>query len=81
MQRYLWQQAGGQRHVYDTERDIAAPGRALSALGGQVVTPTIDDLTGLWLDRTCLACDREVRVRLSFPASEIPPVSELEGTK
>ncbi|EHR63706.1 zinc finger protein [Saccharomonospora cyanea] len=81
MQRYLWQQAGGLRHVYDTERDIAAPGRALSALCGQVVTPTVDDITGLWLDRTCLTCDREVRVRLGFPASEIPPASELEGAK
>ncbi|EIF00966.1 MULTISPECIES: zinc finger protein [Saccharomonospora] len=81
MQRYLWQQAGGRRHVYDTERDIAAPGRALVALCGEVVTPTVDDITGLWLDRTCLACDREVRVRLGFPADEIPPVPALEGAK
>ncbi len=81
MQRYLWQQAGGLRHVYDTERDIAAPGRALSVLCGQIVTPTVDDITGLWLDRTCLTCDREISVRLGFPASEISPVSELEGAK
>ncbi|WP_434093885.1 zinc finger protein [Saccharomonospora azurea] len=42
---------------------------------------TVDDITGLWLDRTCLTCDREVRVRLGFPADEIPPAPELEAAK
>ncbi|WP_298181421.1 zinc finger protein [Saccharomonospora sp.] len=81
MQRYLWQQAGGLRHAYDTQRDIPAPERELAALCGQVVTPTVDDITGLWLDRTCWACDREIRVRLRFPADEIPPASALEEAK
>ncbi|ACU96442.1 zinc finger protein [Saccharomonospora viridis] len=72
VQRYLWQQADGKRHAYDTEHHHPAAARALPVLCGATVTPKADDMVGVWLDPTCWQCDREIRIRLDFPANEIP---------
>ncbi|EHR62616.1 hypothetical protein SaccyDRAFT_3789 [Saccharomonospora cyanea NA-134] len=81
VQRYLWQQADGKRHAYDTDHHQPAAQRALPVLCGATVTPTTDDIVGVWLDPTCWHCDHEVRVRLGFPADEIPDAADLETAR
>ncbi len=59
MQRYLWQQADGKRHVYDTTAGYALAEQPFTALGGKTVTPRVSegDLTpGLWLKPECQIC-------------------------
>jgi|SRR5690606_28088266 len=59
MQRYLWQQADGRRHVYDTTEYRVQAGRPFTALCGDTVIPQTErgDLTtGLWFDRECPVC-------------------------
>jgi len=78
MQRYLWQQADGRRHAYDTNTGTPTIGQPLAALCGVTVTPRTQDMTpGMWFDPTCWHCDREIRIRLKFPPEEIPSLADL----
>lgn len=58
MQPYLWQQAGGKRHVYSTSDYYPiVPGKSFTALCGADVTTTSSDLTqGCWFDPECEDC-------------------------
>lgn len=76
MRRWQWQQAGGRRHAYDAETTRPQVGHPLPVLCGHNVVPGETDLLGKWLEPTCWACDREVRLRENFPAAEIPPLPE-----
>lgn len=75
MRRWLWQQAGGMRHGYDTNSDTPTAGESFLALCGAQVTPDEADF-GKALDPTCWECDHVMRVRLDFPADEIPPLTD-----
>ena len=82
MQRYLWQQADGRRHAYDTDTDAGRPatGQPFTTLCGVAVTPRTQDMApGMWFDPTCWRCDRVWRVREGFPPEEIPALAETEG--
>ncbi|MGW9478325.1 zinc finger protein [Saccharomonospora azurea] len=83
MQRYLWQQADGRRHAYDTDAERPAVGQPLTTLCGATVTPRTQDMApGMWFDQTCWRCDREWRVREGFPPEEIPALAaETEGAQ
>lgn len=57
MQRYLWQQADGQRHVYDTTHYPVRAGQPLTVLCGDTVTVRTQDLApGMWFDPECPVC-------------------------
>lgn len=58
MQRYLWQQADGQRHVYDTtNQHPARAGATFRALCGEtVMVRTQDMVAGMWFDPECPVC-------------------------
>lgn len=58
MQRYLWQQADGRRHVYDTTgQHPARPGETLDVLCGETVTVRTQDVTSsMWFDPECPVC-------------------------
>ncbi|ACU97073.1 zinc finger protein [Saccharomonospora viridis] len=74
MQRYLWQQADGKRHVYDTARHRVQAGRPFTALCGETVTPQTErgDLTaGLWFDGECPVCTIALAKALGWPVREI----------
>ncbi len=74
MQRYLWQQADGKRHVYDTVRHRVQAGCPFTALCGETVTPQIErgDLTaGLWFDGECPVCTVVLAKALGWPVREI----------
>lgn len=75
MQRYLWQQASGLRHAYDTNDQY--PVRAdhtFAALCGAIVIPRTEagDMTvGLWLDPDCPVCTIALARALGWRDREI----------
>ncbi|OQO89948.1 hypothetical protein B1813_19095 [Saccharomonospora piscinae] len=72
MQRYLWQQADGARHAYDTEQGEPELGRPLATLCGATVVPrTQDYVPGMWLDPTCEACEDALVVVAGWSAEEM----------
>ncbi len=73
MQRYLWQQADGKRHVYDTNDQYPARvGQPLTVLCGDTVTVRVKDMQpGMWLDPTCRACAVELASVLGWSEDEI----------
>lgn len=75
MQRYLWQQAEGLRHAYDTTIAGNHPirgGHEFTALCGQTVTPQAGDLVeGAWLDPECETCLRQLVVASNWSEGEI----------
>ncbi len=73
MQRYLWQQAEGRRHAYDTTRNPPPrPGESFTALCGQTVAPAPEDMiAGLWLDPTCHDCELQLAARAGWSRSEL----------
>lgn len=65
MQRYLWQQADGARHAYDTtEQENPAAGKPLKVLCGETVVPRTQEIHDgdlpLWFDPTCLRCEDQI---------------------
>src|SRR5690606_42067684 len=82
MQRYLWQQADGNRHVYDTARHRVQAGRPFTALCGETVTPQTErgDLTaGLWFDGECRVCTSALAKALGWPAPVVSYSSHRPG--
>ncbi|EHR60600.1 zinc finger protein [Saccharomonospora cyanea] len=73
MQRYLWQQAEGRRHAYDTARNPSPrAGESFTALCGQTVAPAPEDMiAGLWLAPTCHACEFQLAARVGWSRSEL----------
>lgn len=75
MQRYLWQQADGKRHVYDTQTTPPArDGKPFTALCGDTVTPRTEagDMTaGLWFDGECPVCTVVLAKALGWPVREL----------
>lgn len=75
MQRYLWQQADGRRHAYDTQTNTGArSGQPFTALCGETVTPKTErgDLTaGLWFDPECRDCVVRLAAALGWTDNEI----------
>ncbi|EIE98250.1 hypothetical protein SacglDRAFT_01324 [Saccharomonospora glauca K62] len=73
VQRYLWQQADGKRHVYDTNDQYPARvGQPLTVLCGDTVTVRVKDMQpGMWLDPTCRACAVELASVLGWSEDEI----------
>lgn len=78
MQRYLWQQADGKRHVYDTDTYSPMTGRPFQTLCGTTVTPQQGDMVaGMWWDPECEECLLEL-VRLSgWTPDEIARLSAI----
>lgn len=68
MPRYLWQQAEGQRHAYNTATTPEpTPDRPFQTFCGRTVTPRRTDfreLGGLCFDPTCQHCETEVLNRI-----------------
>lgn len=64
MQRYLWQQANGARHIYDTEQEKPREGRELTVLCGETVVPRTHEIHAgdlpIWFDPTCAACEERL---------------------
>jgi hypothetical protein len=73
MQRYLWQQAEGRRHAYDTTRHPPPrPGESIDALCGRTVAPGAGDMiAGLWLDPTCHDCELQLAARTGWSRHEL----------
>lgn len=74
MHRYLWQQADGKRHVYDTTRHRIQAEHSFTALCGETVTPRTErgDLTaGLWFDGECPVCTIALAKALGWPVREL----------
>lgn len=73
VQRYLWQQADGRRHVYDTTAQYPArPGQSLIVLCGATVTVRTQDTTpGLWFDPECPVCTIALAHALHWSAHEL----------
>ncbi|WP_007025296.1 zinc finger protein [Saccharomonospora iraqiensis] len=66
MRRYLWQQAEGRRHAYDSHTHPPGLGFTFTTLCGTEVRTGSEDI-GKWLRPTCPTCDREIRERLGIP--------------
>ena len=75
MQRYLWQQADGRRHAYDTQTTPPArDGQPFTALCGDTVTPRVaagDVTTGLWFDPECQVCTITLAHAQRWPIHEL----------
>ena len=80
MQRYLWQQADGRRHAYDTQTNTGArSGQPFDALCGETVTPKSErgDLTaGLWFDPECQVCTIALAKALNWPFPQLAQLAQ-----
>lgn len=85
MQRYLWQQADGARHVYDiTTQDKPAAGRPLAVLCGETAIPRTQDIRSgtlpQWFDPTCRVCAVRLAGALGWTDDEITRMTALWET-
>lgn len=73
MQRYLWQQADGRRHVYDTSKWYPlAAGQTFTTLCGQDATASAADMVeGTWFDPTCRPCETQLAILSGWSKEEV----------